>query len=75
MFRKTTLALATLASLGAAALIPTAALAGPHGGHGHFGHGFFRGGFGLTIVDTSAASCWQLVKVAPRTYQKVWVCN
>jgi len=37
MFRKTILAFAAVASLGAAALIPTAASAHWHGGwHGHF---------------------------------------
>ena len=56
MFRKTTLALTAVLALGAAALVPTAASAK------HFGHGFgfhgFRGGLGITILDTSA-SCYQ----------------
>ncbi|MBR0756727.1 hypothetical protein JQ604_31500 [Bradyrhizobium jicamae] len=58
MFRKVTLALATAATLGAAALAPTAASAKPfgwgggwHGGrhhHHHFGPGF---GIGVGFVD------------------------
>jgi hypothetical protein len=70
MFRKTMLALA----IGAAALIPTVASAkGPHGHHG----GFFRGGFGITVIDRSYDdSCgWQLVKVGRNLYKRQWVCN
>jgi len=57
MLRKLTLALVAAASLGAMALAPTAASAGPWGGgwgggfhHHHFGHGFgigfIGGGYG-----------------------------
>ena len=77
MFRKTLIALAATATVGAAALVPTSASAkGIHmGGHG-WGHGF--GGFGITVVDPGY-SCLQTqwVRVAPRTYVKqlVNVCN
>ena len=82
MIRKTLIALAATATVGAAALVPTTASAhGIHiGGHG-WGHGFgFRGvGFGLTIVDPGY-SCLQTqwVRVAgTRSYVKqlVNVCN
>lgn len=53
MLRKLTLALVAAASLGAMALAPTAASAGPWGGgwgggwhHHHFGHGFGIGFIG-----------------------------
>jgi hypothetical protein len=49
MLRKTFLTLAATATIGAAALAPTAASA-----HGHFHgfhHGFGFGGFGLAIVN------------------------
>ena len=43
MFRKTLLALAATAAIGAAALTPTAASAGWHGHHHHW-HGGYRVG-------------------------------
>jgi hypothetical protein len=57
MLRKTLLAVAATATIGAAALAPTAASA-KHFGHGYY-HGFhgFRG-FGITVVNP-VASCWQ----------------
>ena len=58
MLRKLTLALVAAASLGAMALEPTAASAGPWGGgwgggfhHHHFGHGFGIGFIGGGIDD------------------------
>jgi hypothetical protein len=74
MFRKTLLAIATTAAVGAAALIPTAASA-KHFGHGHHGHFRGFGGFGVTIVDTTDASCWQWVKVGRNLYKQVYVCD
>lgn|GEM_PF-1152721 len=57
MFRKVTLALATIATIGAAAFAPTAASAKPFGfgggwgggWHHHWGHGF---GIGVGYVDS-----------------------
>lgn len=64
MLRKTILAFAATAALGAAALLPTAAAA--HGHHGH-GHGFFGfRGVGITVVDTGYASCWRYQWVETR---------
>jgi hypothetical protein len=71
MLRKIVLAIATTAAVGAAAFIPTAASA-KHFGHG--GHGF-RGGFGITIVDTADSACWQWVKITRNTYKWMNVCN
>jgi hypothetical protein len=58
MLRKLTLALVAAASLGAMALAPTAASAGPWGGgwgggfhHHHFGHGFGIGFIGGGIDE------------------------
>jgi hypothetical protein len=57
MIRKTMLALAATAALGAAALAPTAASAKYFGGGGFHGfHGFH--GYGVTVVSP-AVSCWQ----------------
>ena len=82
MIRKTIFALATVAAIGAAALIPTAASAGGGGkggggmgnhyhGHGHgHGHGHWGGGFGGGVV-VIAPSCWRWVPGVG----KVWVCN
>ena len=56
MIRKTIFAVATVAAIGAAALIPTEASAGGGGkgggmggGH-HWGHGYWGGGFGGIVV-------------------------
>jgi hypothetical protein len=61
MFRKMTLALAAAATLGAIALAPTAASAGPWGGgwgggfhHHHWGHG----GFGIGFVGGGDDGCY-----------------
>jgi len=45
MFRKILFAIAATATLGAAALAPTAASAAPHGHWGHGFHGHWGGGF------------------------------
>jgi hypothetical protein len=81
MIRKSIFAVATVAAIGAAALIPTAASAGGGGkggggmgnhGHGHgHGHGHWGGGgFGGGVV-VIAPSCWRWVPGVG----KVWVCN
>jgi hypothetical protein len=78
MIRKTIFAIATVAAIGAAALIPTEASAGGggkggggmggghhgHGHHGHWGHGF--GGIVVT-----GYSCWRW---SPRLQRRVYVC-
>ena len=63
MIRKTIFAVATVAAIGAAALIPTEAFAGGKGGgmgggH-HWGHGYWGGGFGGIVVI--GPSCWRWV--------------
>ena len=65
MIRKTIFAVATVAAIGAAALIPTEASAGGGGkgggmggGH-HWGHGYWGGGFGGIVV--LGPSCWRWV--------------
>jgi hypothetical protein len=65
MIRKTFFAVATVAAIGAAALIPTEACAGGGGKgggmgghHGHWGHGY-GGGFGGIVVI--GPSCWRWV--------------
>jgi hypothetical protein len=70
MIRKTIFVVASVAAIGAAALIPTAAFAGGGGkggggmgnhGHGHgHGHGHWGGGFGGGVV-VIAPSCWRWV--------------
>jgi hypothetical protein len=70
MFRKTVLAIAATAVIGAASLTPASA-------HGHHGLGF--GGFGLGLLGASIAastyaadqSCWQYQMVqTPHGYYK-----
>ena len=79
MIRKTMFAVATVAAIGAAALIPTEASAGGGGKgggmgggmgghHGHWGHGY-GGGFGSFVVI--GPSCWRWV---PRLGRRVYVC-
>ena len=63
MIRRTIFAIATVAAIGAAALIPTAATAGGGkgggmgGGH-HGGHGYWGGGFGGIVVIGPSCWCW-----------------
>jgi hypothetical protein len=72
MIRKTMFAVATVAAIGAAALIPTEASAGgggkgggKGGHHGHWGHGY-GGGFGGIVVI--GPSCWRWVPGLGRVY-------
>jgi Spy/CpxP family protein refolding chaperone len=59
MLRKVTLGLIAAASLGAAALAPSAASA--HGFHGGWHHGWGYGGFGIggIYVNTGVSDCYQ----------------
>jgi hypothetical protein len=74
MIRKTLFAVATVAAIGAAALIPTEASAGGGGKgggkggghHGHWGHGYWGGGFGSIVVIEP--SCWRWVPGLGRVY-------
>ena len=74
MIRKTLIALAATATVGAAALAPTAASAAHFGwGHG-WGHGFG----GLVVVAPTpliAPDCFQYVRVGYRTWRRVNVCG
>jgi hypothetical protein len=71
MIRKTIFAVATVAAIGAAALMPTEASAGGGkgggmgGGH-HGGHGYWGGGFGGIVVI--GPSCWRWVPGLGRVY-------
>jgi hypothetical protein len=72
MIRRTIFAIATVAAIGAAALIPTAASAGGGGkgggmggGH-HGGHGYLGSGFGGIVVI--GPSCWRWVPGLGRVY-------
>jgi len=76
MIRKTMFVVATVAAIGAAALIPTEASAGGGGKgggmgggmggqHGHWGHGY-GGGFGGIVVI--GPSCWRWVPGLGRVY-------
>ena len=71
MIRKTIFAVATVAAIGAAALIPSEASAGGGkgggmgGNHGHWGHGY-GGGFGSIVVI--GPSCWRWVPGLGRVY-------
>jgi len=74
MIRKTMFAVATIAAIGAAALIPTEASAGGGGKgggmggghHGYWGHGYWGGGFTSTVVI--GPSCWRWVPGFGRVY-------
>jgi hypothetical protein len=71
MIRKTIFAVATVAAIGAAALIPTEASAGGGkgggmgGGH-HWGHGYWGAGSGGIVVI--GPSCWRWVPGLGRVY-------
>jgi hypothetical protein len=69
MFRKTLIALATVATVSALALAPAAAKGGKGGGGGwgHHGHGF-GWGFGSIVVLESACYTWY-------RGARVYVCN
>jgi Spy/CpxP family protein refolding chaperone len=66
MLRKVTLGLIAAASLGAAALAPSAASA--HGFHGGWHHGWGYGGFGIggIYVNTGVSDCYQQQYVQTR---------
>ncbi len=66
MLRKVTLGLIAAASLGAAALAPSAASA--HGFHGGWHHGWGYGGFGIggIYVNAGASDCYQRQYVQTR---------
>jgi hypothetical protein len=81
MIRKSIFAVATVAAIGAAALIPTEPSAGGggkdgggmgggyHGGHhGHWGHGYGRGFGGIVVIGPS---CWRWIP----GFGKVYVCD
>ncbi len=75
MFRKLALGLIAAGSLGAAALVPTAASAGGfhyHGHHNHWGPGW---GFGGVYVNTGVSNCYQERVVQTRHGLRVRVVN
>ena len=76
MIRKIMFAVATVAAIGAAALIPTEASAGGGGkgggmgggmggNHGHWGHGYGGGYGGFVVIGPS---CWRWVPDLGRVY-------
>jgi hypothetical protein len=72
MIRRTIFALATVAGIAAAALIPTeASVGGGKGGgmgggyHGHGGHGYWGGFGGIVVIGPS---CWRWVPGLGRVY-------
>jgi hypothetical protein len=68
MLRKVTLGLIAAASLGAAALAPSAASAGGFH-HGYWGHGWGPGyglGFGGVYINTAVSDCYQQRMVETR---------
>jgi hypothetical protein len=82
MIRKTIFAAATIAAIGAAALIPTEASAGG-GGKGGGGGGKGGGGYhhhghwgigGLVLSTAVVGSCWRLVETR-RGLARVYVCD
>lgn len=80
MFRKLTLALGTVAVLGAAALAPTAASAGgwKHKHHWHGHHGWYGGGFYAPLY-AAGGDCYVVRRVVftpyGKRYRRVTVCN
>ncbi|MBR0693537.1 hypothetical protein JQ553_09940 [Bradyrhizobium lablabi] len=70
MFRKVTLALATVATIGAAALAPTAVSAKPFGWGGHPQHHHFWGpGFGIGIGFVSSSCYVSRLVLTPYGYR------
>ncbi|WP_439407026.1 hypothetical protein ACNJX9_36990 [Bradyrhizobium sp. DASA03076] len=72
MFRKLALGLIAAGSLGAAALMPTAASA--HGFHHHWGPGWGFG-YGRLYVNTGIDNCYQECVVQTRHGLRVRVVN
>jgi hypothetical protein len=69
MLRKTFIALAATAAIGAAALVPTVASAKPMGGgmhHGGFGHGWGHGWRGGVILVGGGYDCIRYVRYGHR---------
>ena len=71
MLRKVTLGLIAAASLGAAALIPSAASA--HGFH-HWGHGYGLG-FGNLYINTGVSDCYRQQWVETRRGMRLRTVN
>ena len=69
MIRKTIFAVATVAAIGATALIPTEASAGGGGKggghHGHWGHGHWGRHFGIVVIGPS---CWRWIPGLGKVY-------
>ncbi len=75
MFRKTLLTLAAIATLGAAAFVPTAASASWHGHHNHW-----RGSVGIYVPTTYVDSdCYTVKRVVDTRYgprvRRITVCD
>lgn len=79
MFRKVTLAIATIAAVGAAAFVPTTASAGWKGGwhHKHWGHGHYYGGPAYVGYSAYGYGCyvkkWIDTPYGPRL-RRIYVC-
>ncbi len=78
MIRKTIVALAAVAAIGAVTLAPTAASAGHWRAHGfhhhHHGHGHFHGSRFFRFHGPWYVSCWRWVPTR-FGYAKIWVCG
>jgi len=77
MLRKVTLGLIAAASLGAAALAPSAASAGGFH-HGYWGHGWGPGyglGFGGVYINTGVSDCYQQRMVETRRGMRLRTVN
>jgi hypothetical protein len=77
MIRKTALALAAVAALGAAALTATPAAAkGGKGGGFHHGH-FVRGGIGLGLIayDSCYRNVWVVNRFGETVLRRVYICG
>jgi hypothetical protein len=74
MIRKTALALAAVAALGAAALTATPAAA--KGGGFHHGH-FVRGGIGLGLIayDSCYRNVWVVNRFGETVLRRVYICG
>jgi hypothetical protein len=84
MIRKTIFAIATVAAIGAAALIPTEASAGgggkggmggKGGGFHHHGWGFGIGAAGLALSAAAISNCYRYVETRDGGVVRVNVCD